>query len=90
MQLAQRGQITPQVLDLLTSVAAWQLAQGETEASLELLAPALSHPVSSEENRQRATALWQSLVGERPLPEAIVNLDEQVALLVDQYLDEAN
>ncbi len=90
LQLAQRGQITPQVLDLLTSVAAWQLAQDEMEAAAELLVPALNHPVSSEENRRRATALWQGLAGERPLPEPTADLDEQVALLIGQYLDEAN
>lgn len=90
LQLAQTMPITPQVLDLLTSVAAWQLAQPDRPGTADLLIPSLCHPVSSEENRQRAAPLWQVLDGQRPLPTPTTDLDEQVVTLLNQLLSESS
>ena len=70
LRLSQRGQTTPQVLDLLTSVAALQWAEEKREAAAATLATSLSHPVSSETNRLRATSLWSEVGEDRPLPAA--------------------
>ncbi|MEM7798350.1 MAG: tetratricopeptide repeat protein [Chloroflexota bacterium] len=81
LKLAQTGKTTPQVLDLLTSVAAWQWAMQNKAGATSTLASPLAHPATSEATRRRAASLWQEMAALAPasLPTGFTSSDHEIS-----------